>query len=423
MSRPALGLAVAAVLTFSGAAAARDLYVNAQTGVDGAAGDRRAPLRSLTQAAERLRPGDVLHIAGGVYREPLVLARSGAPDAPIVVRGEGRPLIETPGEAVNITGSYIRVEGLEVHALDWGSAVAVGKHNHHVTINDNILRDSGCGGVSAQYTDYLTVTRNTAFGNARRAPWQCSGLSLYHPEAFDRRKGLHNLFADNVSFDNQNVFVDDAVSHSGGMTTDGNGIIIDDADHTQADTSDPPYEGMTLITNNLVFGNGGRGVHVFHSSNVVIVRNVAYLNLKDPLLQQRPAGEISVMFSRRVSVVDNIAVARPGEYPLFDGYGPDAGLWRGNIYQSDLPPRVEHARTEIGPDNRRRDPGFIRPRSEPGGDFALRPDSPARRAGAAYRLVDDAAPELTAGASDVGLIAGRPIGARQVVPTGRSVAP
>ena len=74
---------------------------------------------------------------------------------------------------------------------------------------------------------------------------------------------------------------DDNVSHSNGHTTYGNGIILDDFDHMQGGSTAPPYRAATLVVNNVSFDNGGRGLHVFHSRNVVLVGDVAYHDLKD----------------------------------------------------------------------------------------------------------------------------------------------
>ena len=399
---------IAALLASTASAAPhRDLYVDQiRGGVDGD-GSRAHPFLTLAQAVRDLAPGDVLHIYGHKYNEPLTLSRSGTREAPITVIGDGRPKIEAPGDAVDIRGSYIVVKGLDAHATDWGSAVAVGKHIHHVTIDDNVLHDSGCGGVAAQYTDYLTVTHNTVYGNARRSPWQCSGISLYHPEAVDSAPGVHNLIRENVSFDNQNDVVDENISHSNGHTTDGNGIIIDDGDHTQAETNIPAYEGLTLVIGNLVYNNGGRGVHVFHTSNVVVANNVAYQNLKDPKLQG-PAAELSASQSRRVTYLNNIAVARPGALAMMDGWDKAPTTWSHNVWQSSLAPLAAESPTRFDGTNLRRDPGFVQPSLAGDGDFRLAPKSPARAAGTAYRLGADGTVHLV---PNTPVVAGLPDGA------------
>ena len=63
-------------------------HVVAPTGDDRAAGNRAAPLRTISEAARRARPGDTVLVRAGVYRERISPPRGGRPDKPIVYRGE-----------------------------------------------------------------------------------------------------------------------------------------------------------------------------------------------------------------------------------------------------------------------------------------------------------------------------------------------
>lgn len=386
----ASSLALFVALAATGGPPHRDLYVDAARGSDQGAGSAEAPFLTLARATRDLNPGDTLHIRGGVFHEPLNLARSGAPKSPIMVVGEGRPKIQASGDAISVTGSYIIVRGLDSQSTDWGNAILVGKHNHHVTIDNNILHDSGCSGAGAQYVDYITITHNTVFRNSERSPWQCSGISIYHPESFDHAPGVHNLIQSNLSYYNQNSVVDEHISHSGGHTTDGNGIIIDDGDHTQAETNVPPYDGLTLVIGNVVFNNGGRGIHVFHTANVVVANNVAYQDVKDPKLQGQ-ASELSTGLSRRVTFLNNIAVARPDALPLMDGWDQAPTTWSHNVYRSAQAPRAMESPTRFDATNRPCDPKFVRPSLSPDGDFHLSANGQSCPGGVKFHLGADGA--------------------------------
>ena len=404
----ALRGAVALLLTvLASAAQSATFYVSAYGGRDDQAGSAARPWRTLKHATAELRPGDRLVVRAGRYREPLTLSASGLPDRPITVIGEGRALIEAEGDAVSLTGSYLDVEGLEAHSYGWGSAIALGKSNHHVRVAHNVARDSACGGIAAVETDYLVIEANRVFGNARRAPWQCSGISIYQADAADDRAGFHNVIRGNVVYDNMNVFVDDAVSHSDGRTTDGNGIIIDDFDHQQPGSKAPPYRAATLIEGNVTFDNGGRGIHVFKSRNVVVVHNVAYHDLKDAKLQ-RPAGELSAAFSQNVIFLDDIAVARPGETGLLDSYAAGPDTWDHDLTAGSPPLGAIQSGVRWGSHLlTNRDPGFVRPGLVYGSDFRLRLDSAARGAGVALRLGGPSLVSVVPGRSaDLGLDAG-----------------
>ncbi len=383
-----LGLIATGLLAsvLCGAAEARTFYVAADGGLDEATGSAEAPWRTPARALGVLQPGDRLVIRAGSYRQGLALSVSGAPGRPIAVVGEGRPLIEGDGDAVAITGSYLDVEGLEAHSTGWGSAIMVGKHSHHVRVAHDIARDSACGGIAAVETDYLTIEANRVYGNARRAPWQCSGISIYQADAVDDQPGYHNVIRGNVVYDNMNVRVDENVSHSHGHTTDGNGIILDDFDHTQSGSTAPPYRAATLVLHNISFDNGGRGLHVFHSRNVVLVGNTAYHNLKDANLQG-PAGELSAAFSQDVTWLDNVAVARSGAIGAIDAYATGPDRWDYDLVVADQPMLADHSGARWGAHMRVADEaGFIRPGLANGADFHLRPDSPNRRAGIGLRL-------------------------------------
>lgn len=404
--RPAKLLAAAIVLSVVAASGvqAATYYVSASSGRDAASGARAQPWRSLKRAVQALRPGDRLMVQAGVYREPLVVDVSGTAAQPISIIGQGAPLIEADGDAIVLSGNYLDLEGFVAHSYGWGSAIAPGKHNHHMRIAHNIARDSACGGIAAVQTDYLTIEGNRVFGNARRAPWQCSGISIYQAEASDSAPGFHNIIRDNVVYDNMNVLVDNAVSHSDGKTTDGNGVILDDFDHAQGGSTAPPYTAATLVERNTIFDNGGRGVHVFRSSNVVVVNNVAYHNLKDPNLQ-RPVAELSAAFSRGVTMLNNIAVTRGEDFGLMDSYAAGPDVWDFNLVVSAHPESLIQSgahwggHTVIG-----QDPQFVRPGISFGAvDFHTRPASPTRHLGAPLRLGGPGLVTIMPGCAALGL--------------------
>jgi len=71
------------LLTQSGRAAE---YHVSSAGSDEAAGTADSPFRTLSKAASALHPGDTCTIHEGVYRETMVLSRSGEPGKPIRIR-------------------------------------------------------------------------------------------------------------------------------------------------------------------------------------------------------------------------------------------------------------------------------------------------------------------------------------------------
>ena len=188
------------ILAWALPAAAKNYYVNGQTGNDTNQGTSTDPFRSFKHAIAMLAPGDKLIVASGRYTEPLIMTKSGTAQEPISIIGDGRPLIETETEsaAIRISGSYVEISGFEAHGLGEGSAIGVGKRNHHVRVADNIARDFGCAGIGSIQTDYLIIENNRVFGNSRRSPWQCSGISIYQAINFDHAVGTHNIIRRNI---------------------------------------------------------------------------------------------------------------------------------------------------------------------------------------------------------------------------------
>ncbi len=377
------------VLVFSlagyGRAIAATYYVSAQSGIDSNPGTASAPLRSFSRATAMLAPGDTLIVFGGNYSEPLIVAKSGTAQKPIAVVGKDRPLIEAPGDAIQISGNYVEVSGFAAHALGEGSAISVGQRNQHVVVRNNVVRDSGCAGVALIGTDYVTIEDNRVFGNARRSPWQCSGVSIYQPINSDRGGGIHNVIRRNMVYDNMNVVVDNQISHSNGKTTDGNGIIVDDTRHTESKLAGPPYVGMTLIENNIVFDNGGRCINVFLSDDVIARNNTCYHDLKDPNLASRLAqGELAAAYTSDVKFINNIAVPRAAAFPGFSGFDIKDVSWDYNLSDGGISPEPTAALPGWGAHNIVETAGvnFVAASVDPNvADFRLRPDSRAIGAG------------------------------------------
>ena len=85
---------------------AKDIFVSSK-GNDKNAGTAQAPFATIAHAASKARPGDVVKIAPGLYREQIVFTRSGKKGAPITfegVRGKnGEFLTIVEGVGTNLT--------------------------------------------------------------------------------------------------------------------------------------------------------------------------------------------------------------------------------------------------------------------------------------------------------------------------------
>jgi hypothetical protein len=367
---------------------ATNYYVDGQEGDNSLQGTSDHPFRSLDYAVSRLAPGDTLFVIGRRYDEPLIIAQSGTEQLPIGVVGKNRPVIESPDDAIKIVGSYITISGFEAHSAGEGSAILVGAGSHHVRITDNVARDAGCSGIGIIRADYVTIEGNKVFGNSRRSPWQCSGISIYQAINVDQNTGIHNYVRDNLVYDNMNVVVDDGITHSNGKTTDGNGIIVDDGRHTQGNFKEPPYDGSTVIENNIIFDNGGRGINVFLSDHVFVRNNTNYHNLKDPNLAFRQLqGEFAAAYAGDVRFVNNIAVPRQNDFFGFSGFKTENVTWDFNLLAGGTLPEAVRGQPGWGEHNviqHGNEFNFIAPSIDPKtADFHLRQSSGAIGAGSA----------------------------------------
>jgi parallel beta-helix repeat protein len=185
--------------------------------------------------------------------------------------------------------------------------------------------------------------------------------------------------------------VDNKISQSGGKTTDGNGIIIDDFRNTQGGGTGSAYQPATLIENNLVFDNGGRGVHVFLSDNVVVRHNTAFMNLKDRNLMGPRNGEFSAVKANKVVFANNLAVVRDKKMVGFLDSNTSGNAWDGNLTTGGGRNYVERSDARWGDANlydvdaKLRAPGIDLANA----DFHPRPDSPAIKAGIADQAPAD----------------------------------
>jgi parallel beta-helix repeat protein len=133
---------------------------------------------------------------------------------------------------------------------------------------------------------------------------------------------------------------------------DGNGIVVDLMGDAPA----------TLIAENVVYQNGGRGIHVFRSSNVWVINNTVYQNVLDDAGDwggwsccRRHQGNINILGIkdepvRNVHLVNNLVTnwkPNPQSVNVFVAYATvtDQATMRGkNVYVD--PPLSDPNRTD-----------------------------------------------------------------------------
>ena len=318
------------------------------------------PLDSITDAVNRAQPGQHVLIRSGQYSEPVLISGvSGRPDGWITVRsypGERATITTEIGQnaiALRKGSSYINVACLQLAGptqqpeavpgspgrerdrrlsgagfdqlpKNYGVGIDVGDRadtrqgllSHHIRIIANEVHDFAEMGISAVEASHITIAGNVVYRNAKYSCHAGSGIGIgYMVDAGgpDNTDGYSNYIVGNVAYGNENRALQCFTDNLGAVITDGNGIIVDDNDSND-------YQASTLVADNVVYNNGGRGILVFQSSRVDVINNISYHNAFTENLMGRsgPHPEIAVAKGQEVRIYNNIAIPREGNQAYVD---------------------------------------------------------------------------------------------------------
>ncbi len=279
-------------------------------------------LASIQNAADLTNPGDVVFIKNGTYSDVtynsayhytvLTVTRSGSANGGYITY-KNFPGHKPKLSAVNcvwgcveIYASYIKFDGIELVGTnadityDYAKSVfdeyvaggrdwnKIGKVNinglvvkgvDHVYVSNCIVRDFSGGGMAIERDDYVYIENNIVYNNCWYMMYAGSGISLFHSRDIDTNTTDYKNFIRGNTVYNNECLIPWASGNQPYKLSDGNGIIIDNNTNSQIkNPSVPPYNGRTLIENNISFNNGGGGVHGYTCANVDIINNTAYNN-------------------------------------------------------------------------------------------------------------------------------------------------
>jgi hypothetical protein len=193
--------------------------------------------------------------------------------------------------------AYVEFNGLTFDGASLATA-AVGcyNHSHHIRVLNSYVRFMGAAGISIMNCDYATIAHNVVYRFGDAEGWS-SGISLnWDSGAFwvDQASGFHNVVADNIIAGG----VDNSANHS-----DGNGIILDLGGNI----------APTLLADNVVYMNGGRGITTLQTSGkVVVLNNTLYKNGLD--LRMNGLGEAAPNASSNQIWANNIVYSWDTRY-------------------------------------------------------------------------------------------------------------
>lgn len=381
--------------------AVRCLYVDALHGSDNNnGGTPRMAFATLGKASSVVAAGTTVYVMNGRYTDnddagaTLTITTAGTPGAWITFAAYPgqHPVIaltRDDWQGIHLEGAaaYILIEGFEVAGLSAIVDPQKAQHDHlqhalynedgiyvdgytestipnHIVIRNSYIHDCTGAGIAANVGDYLTVDNNIVARNAFWSGYAGSGITLYHLADIDAVTHYKNYVVNNVSVGNREYVPFQEISPP--AITDGNAIIIDDNLHTQDNGT--PYHGRTYVANNLVYANGGRGIHIYSSQHVDAANNTAYEDMLSPSIT---AGELDAIASNDVNIVNSIGVAAAGKQ-VNSTYGDTAVVYDYNVYAgtNQIPARGPH--DIVG------NPLFI---DVHGLNFGLSAKSPARGSG------------------------------------------
>jgi parallel beta-helix repeat protein len=372
----------------------------------------RSAFQSMAKANSVLAPGDTLTLLDGLY--PVgAITKSGTPNAWITVRAKNSRKAhlslefsarQNPGNAgvlewncLSLTNiSYAMVIGLGVegwnpHHAKVGSGHGINIQGcHHILVRGCLAKNCSGSGISGSPEvwsgsnktngplDFITIEDNEVSGCAFWNQYLCHGISLWKSHSANLGtdpSGFNCVIRRNISYGNENK-----VGPWGGpvaKATDGNGIIIDC-------DNDNGYPHATLVEGNLVFNNGGRGIHVLKSHNVTVRYNTCWHNNRCKLDGTWKQGELESDGSDKLRAEDNILVGNANAWSAavaLHSFGPPLAMaLRNNLLfgarEVGGPVTLSETVTLLV------DPRFVNPSVDPAvADFRLQAGSPAIRAG------------------------------------------
>lgn len=359
---------------------------------DGRSAD--SPLGTLNHAAGRTNPGDTVCIMDGVHQAGggnggslLTITRSGTAGAPITYRScdDGNsvlPVLKVSQDANswNVVEtargvSHIVIEKLQIEGDNRSISLAAAQEaknradpafntngvfmrqgSTHVTVRDNLVQYlPGCG-ICGMDVDYVTIESNVVHSTSWFTRYASSGISILGGVNSDANTGHKILIRNNVVYNNRTQVEWEAIK----KLSDGNGIIVDSM-RNKNDAS-KTYRGRTLVSDNVVYGNGGSGIHCYYSNNVDIVHNTAYDN--STVLDY---GSIFANNCEDSRVINNVNYVRDGRNANLDNNPRTAHSH--NLYFNGQAPSAR------GSQDIQADPLFV---NAAGGDFRLGDGSPAK---------------------------------------------
>jgi hypothetical protein len=242
--------------------------------------------------------------------------------------------------------NYIQIDGFNMVGTNQVGGVGLSVWNgnngapltsvaaHHIWLLNSIVSNFGQSGAGLAASEYYYVIHDTFYNNSQTTCGsQGSGIAInimhpalttsggtYVPTSDDQANpnpllgptwtimtGLwfHNVVEWNVVYNN-------SLAYCQSGNTDGNGIIFDTNIAQPYERYYYPYPSLAAF--NVVYSNGGGGVHIFLSQDVYAANNAAYQNQQDPHNSGSGKAMIDDTAGQNNVFVNNIAYAIASGY-------------------------------------------------------------------------------------------------------------
>ncbi|MCL2659222.1 MAG: fibronectin type III domain-containing protein, partial [Acidobacteriaceae bacterium] len=419
----------------------RDWYVD-PNGSDSNDGTTPATAFATINKADsdnKIQPGDCVNLAPGMYHlnDSVYLTMGGNDNSPtgyVVYRStvpqQAHLIMDTKigttpfaVASMVVVKDYMIFDGIEFDGNNdnvTGSCVQSPGAQHHIVVENNIIHGCGSGGTGVT-GDYHWYINNVVYDNAHSDYYyEGSGIDIYYagsvtgwipgfqPNDADLYMTnvvkAHMIIAFNTVYDNYIASTGcpaNGCGTNGGTThTDGNGIILDDWNHTQGDNN--VYTGGALVIGNIMYNNGGAGLEIYESTNVVAANNSAYNNYTDPEIGGANRGEIACGPCMNSTIINNATFSVVGSAPPLSynsSFYYNSGS-SGTVYTTNIGYPFPNGFPQLTSGNKfPTDPMFVKD-----GWFSLQAGSPALGAATAE-------PWLTSSTPNMGYWQGTPDGA------------
>ncbi len=324
----------------------RTVRVNSDASMRKAIDDRRPGDLILVDTNNTLGPLHLLQNKGGYAGKWITIAAA---------KGRSPKIAATAWAAVDIREPYVQVCGLELAgtatSTNWQDVTRVGvsvESTHHVRVVDNHIHNFSLGGINLNHSNNLFVLNNNVHHNSFWGKEQGSGISVYQPDdsignSDPNAAPYQIVISGNKVHHNANKVTSTWYRNDDGhlVATDGNGIILDDFETLQKPKNQRnPFDGKALVSNNVVYRNGGRGIHAGPNGgrHIHILNNTSYHNLtsvgdKSVRFDEFGRAEITIFGTQGqtswdIKLINNIMVVDPNLNPKQNEV---RAFYRGNI--------------------------------------------------------------------------------------------